>query len=236
MTAKNIKRFVSPFFLNRYYLYRDTKQMVEKYKFEGAILDIGCGVKPYKPIFRYTAKYIGIDFKKYSKNDNNAEKPDLYFESNYEKTLRLPFSNSSYNHTVAFQVLEHHKQPEKLISEMYRITKNRGYILLTVPFLGGVHEEPHDYQRYTKYGLVELFRKYKCKVVELKSQGSIFSTISLLLNENICNFANKSRVNYFLSMAIYPVFLLFEYFSFIMDQLFKSTHIVRGYLILVKKL
>jgi len=118
---------------------------------------------------------------------------------------------------------------------MYRITKKSGYILLTVPFLGGLHEEPNDYQRFTKYGLFELFKPYKCKIIKIKEQGSIFSTISILLNEYLNCFASKGKLQYLISILIYLPFILFSYFSLILDIFFKSNKIFFNYLILVKK-
>jgi ubiquinone/menaquinone biosynthesis C-methylase UbiE len=148
----------------------------------------------------------------------------------------MKFKNASFDHTVAFQVLEHHINPEELIKEMYRITKPGGLIFLTVPFLGGIHEEPHDYQRYTKFGLAHLFDAYKSKILILESYGSIASTISTLLNEELCNFANINRMNYFISLILYPPLLIIQYLSLFIDLFIKSDHIVRGYLILVKKI
>jgi len=122
-----------------------------------------------------------------------------------------------------------------LISEMLRVVKKGGCILLTAPFLGGIHEEPHDYQRFTKYGLIELFKPYKCEILEIKEQGALFSTISMFLNEYLNSFAANNKLSYFISVLIYLPFILFSYISLLLDKIFKSNKILFNYLILVKK-
>lgn len=233
---KQFRQYISPFFLSRYYLTLHIKEVLSETDINGSVLDVGCGNKPYEIYFKNISKYVGIDFKTYSINkDMGKNSPDFYFDSTYLNSYVLPFKNESFNNTVSFQVLEHHSNPQKLISEMYRITKKDGYILLTVPFLGGIHEELNDYQRFTKYGLIELFKRYKCKIIKIKEQGSIFSTISLLLNEYLNGFASKSKLHYLISILIYFPFILFSYLTLVLDIFFKSNKIFFNYLILVQK-
>ena len=46
-----------------------------------------------------------------------------------------------------------------MLNEAYRILKPGRTIILQVPFMWSVHEAPHDYFRYTCYGLQHVFRK-----------------------------------------------------------------------------
>lgn len=233
---KQIRFYFSPYFVSKFYLLKDIELMIKKYQFKGSILDIGCGQKPYQYLFKKADKYLGIDFKNYSINkDYKGLNPDLHFSHDYLKTSTLNFDDESFDHTVSFQVMEHHKNPAKMISEMARITKKGGYIMISVPFLAGLHEEPNDYQRFTKYGLIELFKRNNCRVVKIKEQGSLFSTISLLLNENLNNFAGRNKLAYIVSAIIYLPFLVFEYLSLILDKIFKSDKIYFNYLILAEK-
>lgn len=234
--SKKFRFHISPYFLIKFYLVRDIQYINKKYDFRGSFLDIGCGSKPYRDLFNSIVEYAGIDFKEYSVNkDFPAGKPDYFFSDEYVKTLTLPFRNESFDNVVAFQVLEHHPNPQKLICEIFRVVKNKGYILLTAPFLGGIHEGPYDYQRFTKYGLIELFKSHKCEILEIKEQGALFSTISMLLNEYLNNFAAKTKLFYFISVLIYLPFLLLSYASLPLDKIFKSDKIFFNYLILVKK-
>ncbi len=46
----------------------------------------------------------------------------------------LPFKNESFDCTVASEVIEHLEQPDKFISELIRVTKQNGSIILTTPY------------------------------------------------------------------------------------------------------
>jgi SAM-dependent methyltransferase len=232
---KKIRFYISPYFLIRYYLQRDIRYFTKKYKFQGKVLDFGCGQKPYENFF-VNSEYIGIDFEDYSKNKDVLDKtPDFYFDEKYSKDLRLPFENENFDHAVSFQVLEHHKKPELMISEMARVIKSGGLILLSCPFIYALHEEPHDYQRFTEYKLRILFRESDCKVIEIKKQGSWFSVSSTLANEQLSAFAAKGTSKYFLAAVIYLPFFLFQYLSLFLDKIVKSDKVFINYIILAKK-
>jgi SAM-dependent methyltransferase len=233
---QKIKYYLSPFYLIKHYLFGDIRDTVTQYEFGGAVLDIGCGSKPYKSLFAKTTRYVGIDYYNYSTNKDFArEGPDCYFDDAYIATLRLPFASDEFDGAVAFQVLEHHPKPQQLIDEMFRVVKIGGLLLLSAPFLGGVHESPHDYQRYTEYGLQEMVRSHKCKILQIKKQGSIFSTIAMLFNEHLNHFAAKNRMTYIFSVLIYPPLMLFSYSCILLDKIFKSESIYYNHLILIRK-
>lgn len=50
-------------------------------------------------------------------------------------------------------MLEHIPSPEDLWREMHRVLVINGVLILNVPFYYRIHEEPHDYYRYTEYAL-----------------------------------------------------------------------------------
>lgn len=233
----NIRYYLSPFFLSRHYLLRDINKVINKFNFSGNLLDVGCGSKPYKKYFSSISSYKGIDFKSHSIHRGYVgESPDFYFSDQYLKDFKLVFDDNSFDITTAFQVLEHHKKPPAMVSEMFRVTKNGGYILITAPFLGGLHEEPNDYQRYTKYGLIELFSSYNCEILEILEQGSLSSSITMLINEYINNLIARGGVLTTLGMIMYIPMFIFQYLSLFLDYIFITKKICFNYLILIKKI
>jgi len=68
--------------------------------------------------------------------------------------------SESYNLVVCTEVLEHVKKPWKAADEIYRVTKNNGYILLTVPCNIKFHGCPDDFWRFINtQSLLMLFDK-----------------------------------------------------------------------------
>ena len=47
--------------------------------------------------------------------------------------------------------------------------------MVTVPQLNELHDEPHDYFRFTKYGLEEIFNQAGFKVVSIDRRGGFWS-------------------------------------------------------------
>ena len=71
---------------------------------------------------------------------------------------RLPFRNSSFGTVLALDVIEHHPQPEVLLTEVARVLKDDGVLLVTVPAYQWMwshtdHALGH-YRRYTRATLI----------------------------------------------------------------------------------
>jgi SAM-dependent methyltransferase len=73
----------------------------------------------------------------------------------------LPFKSNSIDLVVSIAVLEHVKEPEKVVSEIRRILKPGGKIFIYIPFIQGYHASPYDFQRYTISGIQELFKEFR---------------------------------------------------------------------------
>ncbi len=72
----------------------------------------------------------------------------------------LPFKNNSVDLIICEEVLEHLPDPDSALREMSRILKTTGRIYMNVPFIMQYHSSPHDYQRWTKYGVRQMMSKY----------------------------------------------------------------------------
>ena len=228
--------YIYPHFSIRYFLSRDIGYIVKHYKPHGKLLDVGCGEKPYKSIFQNT-DYFGIDHKRYSryKGKNTDQKPDKYFDDKYTRDGILPFANNLYDVVCSFQVLEHVKNPSKLLKEMTRVLKPKGYMILTVPFIWGLHEEPKDYYRYTEYGIRSMIVKNKCKLIMIKKQGGVLSVIENSLMNYLVELNKKNFYYYLLTIPMYIPILLLSYVSVFIEHFVSSKTVFSNYLFLIQK-
>jgi SAM-dependent methyltransferase len=118
---------------------------------EGDVLDVGCGEMPFRGLLGPRARYIGIDVPAAS-DFGMTQNPDvLPFDG-----VTIPFSDARFAHVLCTEVLEHARAPEALVGEMMRVLKPGGTLVLTVPFAARVHHAPHDYHRFTRYGVAQL--------------------------------------------------------------------------------
>jgi SAM-dependent methyltransferase len=148
---------------------------------KGRLLDVGCGDKPYLHLFApYVTEYVGIEheatFSKTSASKNERG-PDLVYDGK-----RLPFEDGSFDTVLNVQVLEHTPHPGALLLEMARVLKADGTLILSAPFQFRLHEEPHDYFRYSPHGLKTLCAAAGLEILEIHQQGSLWSVIAHKLN------------------------------------------------------
>ena len=73
--------------------------------------------------------------------------------------MDLPFGDRSFETVFSSQVLEHVPEPWRMVEDMARVLKPGGHLILTAPHIWGLHEVPHDYFRFTSYGLQHLARR-----------------------------------------------------------------------------
>lgn len=146
----------------------------------GRLLDVGCGDKPYEHLFRpYVREYIGVEHEAtFSETDARSRgKADVLYDG-----ARLPFPDASFDVVMSVQVLEHTPRPEALVAEMARVLAPDGLLILSAPFSFRLHEEPHDYFRFSPHGLRELCGRAGLVIEEIHPHGSLWSLLGHKLN------------------------------------------------------
>jgi ubiquinone/menaquinone biosynthesis C-methylase UbiE len=135
----------------------------------GWLLDIGCGNQPYAHLFPNVARYVGVDLPQPSGMQRCADV--------WASGLHLPFAGQSFDTVLCAQVLEHVPQPQQLMEEAFRVLKTGGQFILTAPQTWCLHEEPHDYYRFTQYGLRYLLESAGFEVQSIEARGGSFRVI-----------------------------------------------------------
>ena len=151
-------------------IYEDIKKFADSV-FEGNLLDVGCGNKPYSFLFHNNIKYVGLDL------DESNEDADIY-----GSIYNIPLGNESFDNIVSFQVLEHLNEPLLALIEIFRVLKKDGKVFMTIPQCWETHEAPYDFFRYTEYGLKYLFEKAGFHIIDIKKQGCFISNFALRIN------------------------------------------------------
>lgn len=230
-----LKMAVSPFFIGKRYLVNEVKRLASRPEMTGSLLDFGCGSQPYRTYFCHTTSYEGIDFAHYSVNTTFiAKKPEHSFDRQYERTGRTSLPSHHFDTVVSFQVLEHHPDAAGMIDELFRLCRPGGHILITWPFLGGLHEMPHDYQRLTESSFLRLIKARRGRVVYLSRQGSVCSTIFLLAGEYVDDLALRGGLHRLLAAVLWPGVVIGQYLCVPLDWLLKSDRIFFNYCAIVK--
>jgi FkbH-like protein len=61
----------------------------------------------------------------------------------------LPFADETFDVVLCLEVLEHSREPWRIVSEARRTLKRGGEVILSAPFNQPIHKEPDDYWRFT---------------------------------------------------------------------------------------
>lgn len=136
----------------------------------GNLLDMGCGAKPYRHLFMQVSSYVGIDLPVSLSANRMEKRVDVYGAID-----RLPFCDGSFDAVLSTQVLEHVTSPAAVLGEAARVLRAGGVFLLTIPFVAAEHEEPHDYFRFTRYGIQSLLEQNGFEHVAVKKQFGFWS-------------------------------------------------------------
>lgn len=154
-------RYFSPDLLAQY---QSVEPLIQSYA-RGAVIDIGCGYAPFKRVIQSIAViYHTLDV-------NPAVNAD--YTEDVQRMYNVP--SSKYDLALCLEVLEHVPSTKAALSEIYRILKPGGMLLLSVPFLSRLHNLPHDYYRFTVNGLNVALEEAGFEVVLVKPRGGILA-------------------------------------------------------------
>jgi SAM-dependent methyltransferase len=133
----------------------------------GSLLDAGCGARRYKDMFA-TKEFVGIEI-------NDKFSPDVVGD-----LREMPFKGGKFDSILNNQVLEHVGDTNAVFSEFHRVLKKGGHLCITVPFIARTHEVPHDYWRFSEYGLRFLFKRHGFEEVIIQNMGGFLTTQAYL--------------------------------------------------------
>jgi SAM-dependent methyltransferase len=194
--------FINPFYFVRRELYKEISFFSKN--ISGKMLDVGCGVKPYQKLFNNVKEYVGMEFD--SQGNREKSKSDIFYDGKV-----FPFKDSEFDSIIFTQVLEHVFNPDEFLSEVNRVLKKNGKILLTIPFVWDEHSQPYDYARYSSFGLKSLLEKHDFKILESHKTLSDIRVIFQLINCYLYKIITVK--NYKVRLSLYVI--LFSPFTII---------------------
>lgn len=172
-------------------LHRDLRELLAQSG--GNVLDLGCGTKPYRhwlgPQLR---SYVGADISPLPGVDVVLTPGDP-----------LPFAEASFDTVLCTQVLEHVANAEAVLGEIARVLRPGGTLIVSVPFIYHLHGAPHDHRRLSEFGVCGMLQR-DFKVVELRRQGRIGSTLVSLGLGWLETQTNGTRLSRFAKASLFP--------------------------------
>jgi SAM-dependent methyltransferase len=191
------------------------------------VLDAGAGESRYRSVLS-GHRYIGVDLAvgdaawNYSSLDATAD------------LNALPFATGAFDAALNIVTLEHLTDPGLALAEIARVLKTGGRLFLAAPLEWEEHQQPHDYFRYTQYGLRLLLTRAGFEVEEMTPAGGYFRLLSRRLLNGLQFFMRGAWWILFAPAALVcvPLALLVPLF----EPLDKKRNFTLGYLCIARKL
>jgi len=207
-------RIFSPVYVDKYY-----NKFIKKYCLgENTVaLNLGSG---------------NSDLSDYVSNVDIFNYPNVNIVCDIEN---LPLKDNSCDVILNIAVLEHVKNPEKIVAEIFRVLKKDGLVFSFFPFIQGYHASPFDFSRRTIEGIKYLYKDFES--VEVKIAGGPASGFLWILQEFlalILSFGIKKLHNLvliFLMLITFPV----KYLDVIFRHFPAAENISSGFYYIGKK-
>jgi SAM-dependent methyltransferase len=135
------------------------------------VLDAGAGEGDYRAYFG-AQRYIGLDL---GVGDAGWDYSGIDVLGDL---AALPFAASAFEASLNVVTLEHVREPARVLTEIARTLAPGGRFLLIAPHEWEEHQQPHDYYRYTRYGLDYLLRQSGFEAIEIRPVGGFFRLLS----------------------------------------------------------
>ncbi|OZC01521.1 hypothetical protein BSZ36_00080 [Rubricoccus marinus] len=131
----------------------------------GRLLDLGAGKAPLYGTYRPLVDTVTcIDWARSLHGTD-------YLDATADLNEGIPYPDGSFDTVLSSSVFEHLRRPQFAFEETARVMASGGSLILHVPFYYWLHEEPHDYYRFTEYALRDLASGAGLRVESVRTTG-----------------------------------------------------------------
>jgi SAM-dependent methyltransferase len=183
------------------------------------VLSIGAGGE-IDQLLQEFAKRIG--FRVVSFDIDESRGPDIIGD-----ICSYNFDRTQFDVVVMSEVLEHLHSPHLGLKNIHGILKKGGTLILSTPFILPMHDRPHDYFRFTRYGLEFLLKDFRR--VQVEERNSYFEAIDVLWVRLLQTNSRPSRL---LCLVIIPlIFYLKRPLTALLTRLIRTDAMTTGYVV-----
>lgn len=195
------------------------RKVLAEYSPHSKILDLGAGNSPFKKYINKNTcpNLISTDFGLFEMIDVTADLNE-----------NIPFKSDYFDVVIISNVLEHLVEPQQILKECFRILKPGGVVIGQTPFLMGLHDEPYDFYRYTKYSLKRLLDIAQFTNVEVTELSTTTDALHLILHTHFGVYQKKYGNNVLLRLIRKGIFSALSLLRRVFGELLDTTN-PKGY-------
>lgn len=139
----------------------------------GRLLDVGAGQQPWRSMLPPNTEYTGIDVYQADEFGMRSRQDIILYDGKV-----MPFDEAEFDSAMCIEVLEHVPDPQDFLREVHRVLRPGAKLFLTVPWAARIHHIPHDYHRFTRFGLDAILSTAGFQIESLDERGNDIAVIA----------------------------------------------------------
>jgi SAM-dependent methyltransferase len=200
----------------------------------GVVLDVGCADQWVRKRLAAGADYVSLDYPAIGAV-RYAATPRVFGDAQ-----ALPIRSASVDAVTMLEVIEHLPDPDKALAEAHRVLRPGGILVLSAPFAYPLHDQPHDYRRFTPHGLAWMLSRHGFQAGPARPVGGTIAAAALGLNLAIAAAIGAAMQRSLLASALLvpalPLVLAINLGAWVAERLLPESGVLTaGYVVLGRR-
>jgi SAM-dependent methyltransferase len=194
----------------------------------GELLDVGCGSKPFAAVFAgRVRRYWGTDLA--SSRYLGEARPDAFATAEAQ-----PFRGGAFDTVLGLSMLTYLPEPLRMLIEARRLLKPGGVLILEFTQMVPLHDEPHDYFRFTRYGAEWLLRQAGLEPVAFEPVGGLWARVGLTTIAGL-NRINRGPTRVLTEIPVRLLYVFFQVLFELLDRVFFDPREVLAHVVVARR-
>lgn len=194
----------------------------------GLLLDVGCGSRPFEPVFQgRVRRYYGTDLR--ASRYLGGRRPDAFATAE-----ALPFRDGAFDTLLGLSMLTYLPEPGRMLDEAARVLRPGGILLLEFTQMAPLHDEPHDFFRFTRYGAAWLLGRSGFEPLEFIPIGGLWARVGLSTIAAL-NRVNRGPWRILTEIQVRILYVVLQLLFELMDRVFYSPREVLAHLVVARR-
>ena len=195
----------------------------------GALLDVGCGSKPFAPLLRSrVSSYLGVDLPGSSAIVGPG--PDAWALAE-----QLPVRTASVDTVLAMAMLSYLPEPRFMLVEAQRVLRPGGVVVIEFMQMGPPWNAPYDYWRFTRFGAELMLRQHGFEPLRCVPVGGLMARVGLSAIAGL-NRINRGPLRILTEIPVRLLYVLIQLVFEGLDQVFAEPDECLANLIVARRL
>jgi SAM-dependent methyltransferase len=195
---------------------------------KGNLLDVGCGSKPFAPLFAaQVQRYRGTDLA--ASRYLGEARPDAFARAEAQ-----PFRDGTFDTVLGLSMLTYLPEPSRMIAEAHRLLRPGGVLILEFTQMVPLHDEPHDYFRFTRFGAEYLLRQAGFEPVEYVPVGGLWARVGLSMIAGL-NRMNRGPTRVLTEIPVRILYVVLQLGFEALDRLFFDPREVLAHVVVAHR-